>query len=209
MAHEKITPIPGNHGDILLYLIKNVQKYFHLQLVLIISSQVVAASKLQILCFAFWFGDCLLRQPDKQRFLSNLNKTFPFLEQATHLLPLLGWHYFWQMQCNVSGVYLLHTNAHTITQMHTNKHWPITHTCTQTQTHIHTHTETHRHAHKHRHTHTNTCRPNWDYFHLDSAHSPLPKPDRGLGQTGSNNISAHPKKKIDRYYKSNIEHIKA
>ena len=134
MAHEKITPIPGSHGDILLYLIKNVQKYFHLQLVLIISLQVVAASRLQILCFAFWFRDCLLRQPDKQRFLSNLNKTFPFLEQATHLLPLLGWHYFWQMQCNVSGVYLLHTNAHTITQVHT---------CTQTQTHIHTHTDMH------------------------------------------------------------------
>ena len=145
MAHEKITPIPGSHGEILLYVIKNVQKYFHLQLVLIISLQVVAASKLQILCFAFWFGDCLLRQPDKQRFLSNLNKTFPFLEQATHLRCV--------------GCVLI---AHKCTHNHTNAHKQAlaNHTHMHTNTNSHPHTETHRHAHKHRHTHTNTCRPN-------------------------------------------------
>ena len=49
------------------------------------------------------------------------------------------------------------------------------------------------------HAHANTQTLNREYFHLDSGHSPLPKPDRGLGQTGCNNISAHPGKKVDIY----------
>ena len=73
-------------------------------------------------------------------------------------------------------------------------------------------TQTHTHTHNtHLYTHTHTTHKARDQiestFIWIVATLHYPTQIGGLGQTGCNNISAHPKKKIDRYYKS--VHLKA